>query len=225
MNQYQACRNMSLFNECKMLIIFDCDGVLRSVSWDAMYEAYLAISEYINKDPTNFWKNATDFRRWHDNDWHYNLERMGATKKNDYSVISQIFHDIYDPCIIKFSWVEEVLAYLAQKQHVLTILSGAKFNSVCASLDTSVNYFSIIKGSDQVRKIKPNPEGIDLIMDETGVGVADTVMIGDSEADILAGKNAGVRTVGVTWGMSNLATMKKLQPDYIFQDPMQLKSF
>ena len=207
-----------------MLIIFDCDGVLRSVSWEAMYEAYLAISNHIERDPADFWQSVSDFKKWHDNDWHFNLERMGVRKGTDYTPISQIFHDIYDPCIVKFLWVEEVLEHLAQKQHTLAVLSGAKSHSVCASLEASVSYFATIKGADHVKKIKPDPEGIHLIMNELGASASDTVMIGDSHADIAAGKLAGVKTVGVTWGMADLSEMQDLRPDHIFDDPMHLKS-
>ena len=39
-----------------MLVIFDCDGVLRSVSWEALYEAYLEICKFINKNPSDFFR-------------------------------------------------------------------------------------------------------------------------------------------------------------------------
>lgn len=207
-----------------MLIIFDCDGVLRSVSWEVMYEAYLATAKYINRDPADFWLNASDFRKWHDNDWHYNFERMGIPRGSDYLPLTLLFHEIYDPSIIKFHWVEEVLISLAKKGHTLAVLSGAKFQSVHSSLGESVNHFATIKGADHVKNLKPHPEGIHLIMEELGMTGAEVVMIGDSQADIVAGKEAGVLTVGVTWGMADLETMEQLMPDYIFHDPQQLKS-
>jgi len=190
-----------------------------------MYAAYLAIADHINKDPAVFWQGVNDFRSWHNNDWHHNFERMGIARNVDYRPMVQIFHDIYDPSIAKFSWVEEILDHLAQKQHVLAVLSGAKSNSVRATLESSLGHFSAILGSDHVEKIKPDPEGIHLIMDKIGICADDTVMIGDSDADILAGKNAGVKTAGVTWGMADLEEIEKLHPDFIFHDPMELKAF
>jgi len=207
-----------------VLIIFDCDGVLRSASLEAMYTAYLAIAKYLEKDPADFWQDLDEFKKWHNNDWHYNLQRMGVPLGSNYLPFNKIFHDIYDPCIVRFPWVEEVLEHLSQN-HTLTVLSGAKYSSVFETLKSTANYFVTIKGSDHVRKIKPDPEGIHLIMDEIGFDANDTVMIGDSEADILAGKRAGVMTVGVTWGMTDRKEMQELAPDHIFHDPMQLKSF
>ena len=205
-----------------MLIIFDCDGVLRSVSWEAMYEAYLVIANYVNKDPADFWSDAHDFKIWHNNDWHFNLERMGIPKGSDYSVISKMFHEIYDPRVYKFHWVEDILKCLSQR-HTLAILSAAKAGSVRNSLDVSVNYFMCIKGVEHVEKIKPHPEGIHLIMDEAGASADESLMIGDSHVDILAGKDAGVKTAGVTWGMEEADDLEKLDPDFLFHNPQQLK--
>lgn len=205
------------------LIIFDCDGVLRSVSWEAMYAAYLAISDHISRDPADFWSDVHDFRKWHNNDWHFNLERMGVPRGTDYSVISKMFHEIYDPSIYKFHWVEEVLETLSKK-HTLAVLSAAKSDSVKGSLDVSVRHFSCIKGVEHVKNIKPHPEGINQIMYEMNFDMHKTVMIGDSHADIEAGKNAGVMTIGVTWGMTEAEDMESLRPDLLCHDPLQLKS-
>lgn len=205
-----------------MLVIFDCDGVLRSVSWDSMFAAYPAIAEHIKKNPTELWSDIQNFRKWFSNDWHFNLERMGMPKGSDYSIINKIFHEIYDAGIYKFHWVEETLESLSQR-HVLAVLSSSNSFSVERSLDVSARHFSCIKGVEHVKNMKPHPEGINLIVREVGARANDTIMIGDSDADILAGKNARVKTIGVTWGMLEMEDMKKLEPDFIFHDPVQLK--
>ena len=51
-----------------------------------------------------------------------------------------------------------------------------------------------------------------------------TFMIGDTEMDILAAKNAGVRSVAVTWGNRTREFLEKYQPDYIVNSPVQLES-
>jgi HAD superfamily hydrolase (TIGR01549 family) len=207
----------------KRLIIFDCDGVLRSVCWQAIYEAYLAIAEHLNCNPSDFWTNAETFRAWHNNDWHFNLERMGMPRRSDYSQITTIFHDIYDSKVQKFDWVEEVLSDLAPR-HNLAVLSSAKSSSVRYSLNHSARHFDHIVGLDNVKNIKPHPEGIRLIMSLCKASAKDTIMVGDSEADVSAGKNAGVMTLGVTWGTSDFEEMKKLDPDLLFSEPAELKN-
>ncbi|MCA0930639.1 HAD-IA family hydrolase [Ruegeria profundi] len=47
---------------------------------------------------------------------------------------------------------------------------------------------------------KPHPSMIDTARGETGVGVANTVMVGDTRFDMDMARAAGVPSVGVTWG-------------------------
>ena len=47
---------------------------------------------------------------------------------------------------------------------------------------------------------KPHPSMIETAMAEAGSSPGTTVMIGDTSYDIVMGRNAGTRTVGVSWG-------------------------
>lgn len=207
-----------------MLAIFDCDGVLRSVCINAMYDAYKAIALHLERKPREFWQNVDDFKKWANfMHWQNNLERMGMSAGSDYSEIIRIFHETYDPQIKVFSWAGEVLEDL-EKRHCLAVLSAAPSASVRGSLEKVSGFFSYVLGSDDVRMVKPDPEGIHLLMDATGTKASQTIMIGDTCADILAGKNAGVMTALVTWGVPKWEEAKELKPDFIFDDPMMLKS-
>lgn len=72
-----------------------------------------------------------------------------------------------------------------------TILSGL-------SLD---RYFTDVVGGDSPEGKKPCPGGLLRIMRTRGASPGETLMVGDSRNDILAGKKAGVRTCGVTYGL------------------------
>lgn len=205
-----------------MLVIFDCDGVLRSVCLEAMYDAYKAIALHLGRESQEFWQSADDFNNWANfMNWQHNLERMGMPVGSDYSEIIRIFHEIYDPRITVFSWADEILEYL-EKRHCLTVLSAAPSASVKDSLKHVSGFFSYVLGSDDVRMVKPNPEGIFLIMDAIGAKASQTIMIGDTRADIQAGKSAGVRTALVTWGVPGWEEARDLEPDFIFDDPSML---
>ena len=50
-------------------------------------------------------------------------------------------------------------------------------------------------------------------------------MVGDTTADILAGKAAGLKTCAVTYGFGSLAELQHCQPDYVidtFSDLVRL---
>ncbi len=204
-----------------MLIIFDCDGVLRSVSMQAVYEAYLAIAEYLHLNPEDFWKDLGAFRKWFNCDWWVNLGKMGVCKGSDISEIHRIFIGIHDPYVRIFPWTEEVIKELASKNS-LALLTSSTSSSARNTLDGLAGYFSLIVGCEEVGNLKPNPEGILLILEKTGARAEESVMIGDTEVDILAGRNAGVRTAGVTWGLRLEDELKKHKPDFILNDPQQL---
>lgn len=128
-----------------MLLIFDCDGVLRSVSWQALHEAYIAISLHLGRNPWDFFSGFTGFKKWFDSDWQKNLERMGVPRSSDTSEINRIFHEIYDPYIRTFPWVKRTLSELSQR-HVNAVLSASSFKSVRESLDGSSKHISVIIG-------------------------------------------------------------------------------
>ena len=44
----------------------------------------------------------------------------------------------------------------------------------------------------------------------------------DGTNDILVGKNAGIKTIGVSYGYSSLEQIKKLSPDFIAKDTNEI---
>lgn len=47
-------------------------------------------------------------------------------------------------------------------------------------------------------------------------------MVGDSHHDILAGKNAGTKTVGVSWTIKGKDTLLQYEPDYMVDEMREL---
>ncbi len=62
-------------------------------------------------------------------------------------------------------------------------------------------YFFRIYGGNTFPEKKPNPFGLHKLMEEASIPPENTWMIGDSSVDILTARNAGVRCVGVTYGI------------------------
>ena len=87
------------------------------------------------------------------------------------------------------------MAVLTNKPLDMTraILSGL-------SLD---RYFVDVVGGDGQDGKKPQPDGLLRIMRTHGASPGETLMVGDSRNDVLAGKNAGARTCGVTYGLGS----------------------
>jgi phosphoglycolate phosphatase len=50
-----------------------------------------------------------------------------------------------------------------------------------------------------------------------------TFMVGDSASDVRAAKEAGVKSIAVTWGHQSAETLVRAQPDYLVRSPGELR--
>jgi len=58
-------------------------------------------------------------------------------------------------------------------------------------------------------------------MEETGASAAETLIVGDSDTDVLTGRNAGVKICGVTYGIGS-HTLQNTPPDFLVDDLREL---
>lgn len=73
--------------------------------------------------------------------------------------------------------------------------------------------FVRILGQREGQPIKPDPEIVMEIMDAAGITDRDSVAyVGDSDVDMMTGRNAGVRTIGVTWGFRTREELLSCSP-------------
>ncbi len=70
------------------------------------------------------------------------------------------------------------------------------------------DYFDAIIHADLVSTFKPDPEGLLMLCEKLGVEASRAVMVGDTDADIGAGKAAGCAfTIGITHGLGSRETL------------------
>ena len=62
------------------------------------------------------------------------------------------------------------------------------------------NLVSCVVSSDDVTHAKPHPEPVQCILDRIQIPPTEALVVGDASFDILMGRAAGCRTVGVTYG-------------------------
>jgi len=82
-------------------------------------------------------------------------------------------------------------------------------------------YFSYVYGGNSFPQKKPDPVGLHKLMEDLKVSARETAMVGDSDTDILTGRNAGVLTCGVTYGFGT-ETLEKVSPDLTIDDLREL---
>ena len=67
-----------------------------------------------------------------------------------------------------------------------------------------LQYFDAVLGSDSVREKKPSPVPILDLLKKFNISRDETIITGDSNYDIEAGKAAGIRVIGVTYGFRSM---------------------
>lgn len=91
--------------------------------------------------------------------------------------------------------------------------------SATESLDVNevMPYINHFVAFEDVVNPKPDPEGIHQVLNYFGIDPSDAIMVGDSDVDVFAGKNAGVSTVGVTYGFHG-ENIVEADPDFVIDD-------
>lgn len=77
------------------------------------------------------------------------------------------------------------------------------------------DYFSTVIGINECINPKPHPEPVNIALQELKLKAGNCLMVGDSPADILSGKQAGVKTVAVKWTHIDWSKLEQEKPDYV----------
>ena len=82
-------------------------------------------------------------------------------------------------------------------------------------------FFTQVYGGNSFATKKPDPEGARKLMEECKVHAEETAIVGDSHVDIETGRNAGLWTVGVSYGFAP-HTLNDPEPDVLIDMPSEL---
>jgi phosphoglycolate phosphatase len=83
--------------------------------------------------------------------------------------------------------------------------------------------FSFVYGGDSFDRKKPDPVGVLRMMQDTGRSPSETLMVGDSDVDVETGRNAGIWSCGVSYGIGS-KSLENAGPDFMVDNLRQLPS-
>jgi phosphoglycolate phosphatase len=198
------------------LFLFDFDGVLVD-SLDVYEKTVIDCLKDI-KQP--FVRNREDFLELFEDNFYESLKRKGV----DLDVFMKAAEGILAQVKIKdmkpFPDVAPVVEEL-HKKHCLIVVSSNDYASIKEALDyfNYDDYFRDILGSDFMYSKK---EKILYAAEKYQTALTDIYYVGDTTGDIKEGKQAGIKTVGVTWGWHSKEKMASAEPDYLFDKPQEL---
>lgn len=102
---------------------------------------------------------------------------------------------------------------MSRTMAVLTNKPVRPAQGICAGLGLA-DYFLHIYGGDSFPAKKPDPVGLRSLMEETGAKAEETVMVGDSKVDVATARNAGVWSLGCSFGFG-VPTLDENRPDVL----------
>jgi phosphoglycolate phosphatase len=82
-------------------------------------------------------------------------------------------------------------------------------------------YFFQVYGGNSFHTKKPDPAGVQALLEESGARAEETVIVGDSDVDVLTARNAGAYSIGVTYGLAP-HTLEDAPPDVLIDHPREL---
>ena len=97
---------------------------------------------------------------------------------------------------------------------VVTTKAQEQAETVLRQLQLSA-FFRHVQGWVPGLQLKPAPDTVVAALTALHCAPQQALMVGDTAADILAGKAAGLRTCAVTYGFGALDELRRCEPDYV----------
>ncbi|ERM92443.1 haloacid dehalogenase [Caldanaerobacter subterraneus subsp. yonseiensis KB-1] len=205
-------------------VIFDLDGTIIDSKKDIVIAANMAFSEF--NLPTLSEEILASFI----GKGAESVIKMGLGEKNMhlFDRVFDRFEKIYGESCTRYT------SLFPGVRETLNFLKERKINIGIATLKRRIltekilqhfrieKYFSAVVCLEDVKNIKPHPEVIRKLLQKMNNVPEETLYIGDSEVDVLCGKNAGVYTCAVTYGTGDLQSIVALQPDFIITNLTKL---
>lgn len=85
--------------------------------------------------------------------------------------------------------------------------------------------FDYVSGQQEGIRRKPAPDGVWHILEALGAEASECLYVGDSEVDIETGKNAGLKTISVTWGFRSEQELREADPEHMIAKPADLLAY
>ncbi len=113
----------------------------------------------------------------------------------------------------------------ARPEIVMGILSNKPVNPSRAIVNALglAEFFRWVYGGNSFETKKPDPMGVNMLLKDSGADPEQAVIIGDADVDVLTARNAGIWSVGVTYGLAP-ETLRETPADVHVDEAPELAS-
>ena len=133
--------------------------------------------------------------------------------------------DHIDQKSVPYEGITELIDELQAKGAKLAVASNkfqAGTDKLIRKFFPNIDFVEICGNREGV-PLKPDTALVDFILEKAGVERNRVAMVGDSGVDIQTARNAGIRSVGVSWGFRSVEELKENRADYIVSSAEELR--
>ncbi|MCL6612795.1 MAG: HAD-IA family hydrolase [Peptococcaceae bacterium] len=137
------------------------------------------------------------------------------------------YHRDHDRFMALFPGTLEMLEYLKERGIRTGVVTSKGRPGTMRTVEfTGIGpYLDVIVTAHDVERHKPLPDPVLKALGEAGVKADEAIFVGDSHFDLEAGKAAGVRVLGVSWGICSAADLMRCGPLGVLDSWEELRKY
>ncbi len=204
--------------------IFDLDGTLLNTLKALTYTTGLVL-EHFGYAPID----EAHIRQFVGDGYKCQMERSlrysGDEKLEHYEESLPLYMDLFARhCLYQvepYEGIRDLLAELKSRDIRIAVLSNKPHPRTVENIETifGKGYFDLILGEQPGIPKKPDPAGVNRILNTFHMKPEECLYFGDTNTDMKTGLGAGLITVGVTWGFRGRNELESCHPQYIIDRP------
>lgn len=172
-------------------LLFDMDGVLV----DSFESWWKSLNKALEEEKQKTIKRETFIKEYWGDTLQQNLKKLGIKKDNNQFCNS--FYQHYINEVNLFDETKKTLESLHRYQKAIITNTPKSCTLKILEKFQIKRYFTVFITSDRIEKGKPNPDMIYKACKKLNVNPEETVLIGDTQNDVRAGRKAGCTTIGI----------------------------
>lgn len=204
-------------------ILFDLDGTLVDTTELILTSYKESVSRLVESPPSD-----EEILKGFGTPLTSQLHRLFPTLRDRMDEIMVLWRDaqerLHDKLIKPFPGTANVLRELKRRGHPMGIVTSKERVQAERDMDLYglVGLVDIVVCWDDTEKHKPDPEPIRVGMELLKARPAETLYVGDSLHDMVAGRAAGARVAAAMWGPFAKEPLRAFKPDYMLDSIDQL---
>lgn len=206
--------------------VFDLDGTLLNTARTIQHYLNLTLSKY--NLPT---VSEEDTKRMVGNGARILITRVMGDRANDTELYDKVYRDYNeaydaDPYYLTepYEGIFEMLSKLREQGITLAVLSNKPDTAVNLAVEHFFSgVFTSVLGAREGIPLKPDPTALINMLESLNISPSETAYIGDSEPDVLIGRNASVGLpIAVSWGFRSVEQLKSAGAELIIHNPANI---